>query len=705
MEENNIVELVRGRMLADKTKASYRSQLSTFSKWLRHEGRDAAVVPPVNDGDEGDAQQDGVHAVLRTNGIAVDPRALTLEDVEKYTSELVYRKDEKGQAKPVGISALSGLRSAVTWSFAVAGVPKPPTFDNDLTNFYKGLKRTDAQIRRESDGGDLARPGKDSLPFSVYRALGLATLLTEDSNLLWAHSFACMSWNLMCRTNNLEALRLARVTWQDDSLQVYFAQLKNDQGGERLRDPTHLYANPISPEICPVLAIGLYLAGGAASEGGLLYPGRRQSQRFSDNLQSALRLPVVAEAMQGEGRVARNIGTHSFRKGAVSFAASGSANGPSFTAVSLRARWTIGSVYEKYIRYERAGDQFCGRVLAGLPLGSPDFAVLPPHFPRGNRVAALAVKSVFPRRLYEQQHLHPVLLHGLASIVFHSEWLLDHLPPKSPLRLVPPLNNRQLLLQLRPLVIIERPGEGSEMVATGIPSHVELLLRSEHQRELTEHMSQRLDGLPSAVEQSLAGLLERRDAEAGDVLPSVFAGMIDRLREEMAEGFRLLLENQQRQADSDQGEEEAASGAAGHMWADSALPHRRRAFPADWKLPSATIVSGWRLWWMGEPDEGVPPYRSLIAHVDIPAGSRQRFNEWKSLFARMEDVLRHLGRFVEEPSSEDLDSMLEVIIKLVKKRSDNKRKRYYEMKVDTVTKKIRGMTGQALVDFASELEQ
>ena len=61
----------------------------------------------------------------------------------------------------------------------------------------------------------------------------------------------------MCRTSNTKFLSLGRLQWRNDSLAVFFAKTKSDQGGERLKDPLHLYANPAMPEICPVLALGL----------------------------------------------------------------------------------------------------------------------------------------------------------------------------------------------------------------------------------------------------------------------------------------------------------------------------------------------------------------------------------------------------------------------------------------------------------------
>ena len=52
---------------------------------------------------------------------------------------------------------------------------------------------------------------------------------------------------------------------------------------------------------------------------------------------------------------------------------------------------------ERYFRYEAAGDQFVGRIVAGLPINSGDFSVLPPHFDTArDSDVEYAVKVMFP---------------------------------------------------------------------------------------------------------------------------------------------------------------------------------------------------------------------------------------------------------------------------------------------------------------------
>ena len=65
-------------------------------------------------------------------------------------------------------------------------------------------------------------------------------------------------WNLMCRSANAFTIKHSHMEWKRDSLGVFFAQMKNDQGGERPKDARHVYPNPLMPEICPLLSLGIY---------------------------------------------------------------------------------------------------------------------------------------------------------------------------------------------------------------------------------------------------------------------------------------------------------------------------------------------------------------------------------------------------------------------------------------------------------------
>jgi len=73
-----------------------------------------------------------------------------------------------------------------------------------------------------------------------------------------------------------------------------------------------------------------------------------------------------------------HLGSHSARKGACSHASAGTTVSPPIVSICLRAIWSMGQVKERYLHYEKAGDQYLGRVVAGLNCSDHSFAVLPP---------------------------------------------------------------------------------------------------------------------------------------------------------------------------------------------------------------------------------------------------------------------------------------------------------------------------------------
>ncbi|ETP27677.1 hypothetical protein F442_23046, partial [Phytophthora nicotianae P10297] len=101
----------------------------------------------------------------------------------------------------------------------------------------------------------------------------------------------------MARAANTVSLCYSHMEWGEDALRVFFAHMKNDQRGTRPRDPRHIYANPLMPAICPILAIGLYwLVYGVETSATHVFPGNDQYDRF----RKALRRVLESTGMAGE---------------------------------------------------------------------------------------------------------------------------------------------------------------------------------------------------------------------------------------------------------------------------------------------------------------------------------------------------------------------------------------------------------------------
>ena len=86
------------------------------------------------------------------------------------------------------------------------------------------------------------------------------------------------------------------------------------------------------------------------------------------------------EAFRKLGVGVGDLGSHSARKGSCSFASAGSTVSPPMVSICLRALWSMGPVKERYLHYEKAGDQYLGRVVLWEKSEStPMFTGIPPH--------------------------------------------------------------------------------------------------------------------------------------------------------------------------------------------------------------------------------------------------------------------------------------------------------------------------------------
>jgi hypothetical protein len=118
----------------------------------------------------------------------------------------------------------------------------------------------------------------------------------------FAHVFGALMWNLMCRADNVEHIKLSQLAWDNDALTVYFAHMKNDQEGDQASYLRHLYANPVDAALSPVLALALYLSSSPGFDArGPLFPGKSQKDRFSKCLDRMKKHPEIAALLKARG--------------------------------------------------------------------------------------------------------------------------------------------------------------------------------------------------------------------------------------------------------------------------------------------------------------------------------------------------------------------------------------------------------------------
>lgn len=118
--------------------------------------------------------------------------------------------------------------------------------ESEFKNYFRGLRRV--RTTQINEGAGPCKVGrKDPLSFDMYQFLSLQMLKQENRKYIFARTFLILCWNLMSRAGNAFSICYSHIEYSGDALQVYFAHMKNDQMGERPRDPRHVYANPIKP--------------------------------------------------------------------------------------------------------------------------------------------------------------------------------------------------------------------------------------------------------------------------------------------------------------------------------------------------------------------------------------------------------------------------------------------------------------------------
>jgi hypothetical protein len=366
------------------------------------------------------------------------------------------RGKNKGQPNSLGIASFDQAKSALVHLFRMSKYKMLEQMSDKLKMFMKGLKRHVASKKMES--GDSQIVGKRKMDFKVYEKICEQFLKEEGEEFLFARCFLTLEWNLMARSESIVTANFFHITWEDDSLVFLLAKSKTDQTGRNTNQVWHVYATPDKPATCPTLALATYVF----SNPGLtnicgesfnmdddvgssrLFPGGDQYGRFmaclhrviENNLEEFLLLGIKPG----------DLGSHSARKGASSFASAGSTVSPPMVSICLRAMWSMGPVKERYLQYEKAGDQYLGRVVSGLDVNDVSFAVSPPYFESGiaddvseNINNLLKAFTVGGGNLSGE--IFQVLYFCFASLCYHFDYLVGITPRRSKLQASPFFTN------------------------------------------------------------------------------------------------------------------------------------------------------------------------------------------------------------------------------------------------------------------------
>ena len=131
--------------------------------------------------------------------------------------------------------------------------------------------------------------------------------------------------------------------------------------------PWHVNSNPEYPVICPFIAMACHLICDPTiiNDQCHIFEGSGQYERFTRIFLEIVGHPKYPQIFIALGIPPEYFGTHSIRKGAVTFVGNGCTTCTPIASICLRANWSMPGVMNSYIKYETAGNHFMGKCVPG----------------------------------------------------------------------------------------------------------------------------------------------------------------------------------------------------------------------------------------------------------------------------------------------------------------------------------------------------
>ena len=583
------------------------------------------------------------------------------------------RGKNKGKQNSLGVASYDQAKSALVHLFRMSKYDIPAEFADNLKIFMKGMKRTVATKKMED--GDSGIIGKKKMDFKVFEKICALFLKEDGEEFLFARCFLVLEWNLMSRSDNIVHAHLFHITWEDDCLAFRFAKSKTDQTGRNSDQVWHVYATPDKPATCPVLALATYLFANPGltnvetftetdedgNPSGRLFPGGEQYHRFMDCLRRIIE-NNLDEFLQ-LGIRPGDLGSHSARKGACSFASAGSTVSPPMVSICLRAMWSMGSVKERYLQFEKAGDQYLGQVVSGLDVNDVSFAVLPPYFEcdgdMKEKILTL-LKDFTVGGHGIRGEIFQVLYFCFASLCYHFDYLVRVLPQRNKLQASPFFTHIPNYAREAATVRMPWNKTANTPVFTGLSPHVSILSKIE---ELKESLKTAMDAILDGVKDDLDG--QWLGSESYFAKEEIVAE-IKLMRADMTQRMEIIARSSSSCAlQVPYAQQEGFEVAVGGLGEDTQLPsdsavtlfdrgtgHRFQYFcsaggirrlPENFVFPKMLLVTLITSWFSGNESVRTVPYKQLRAADIVKVKERSKLSQMKKLISAVEIAAKREG--------------------------------------------------------------
>lgn len=619
-DQQNAADGLASENLESGSQSGYRSKLKAFEAWLREEEFTSLITPEPG--------KLGYH--FNWTVICEAP-----EDGKKSFAATLFHeyaanfKRKSGNMKPVSKSHMTGVRSALQWCCGENNFVFPRDFTQQTKKTLRAVGKRYAKAKRAGEVDDNARR---QLDFKQYYTI--CKLLWQEGTMeaKELNAFIQAQWNISCRGDSIATLSLPSIKAFNDAIQVMIFVSKTNQEGEDL-EARHIYFNPLAESkgmdmryVDVGSALGAYL---------LAYPDRRRHiSLFYGNSKERIKKSFAAlllkyhELLGIKKEDLHFYGLHSIRKGAGTYCTSGSVGGPSMVSVGRRMEHNMG-IQNVYLKYEHAGDQFVGRVVAGLPLDSPDFDILPPSWSEIPSNLNEHLELIFGQSTVSLSRTS-FLRRILANLVYHSDWLKARLSANDVVLQNHLFRTRGLLALLQPMVKLG----GGGLTSTGVPTTTAIL------RGMTEQM-EKMNTWKSEILTAIEKVAQGNGTITAAFIQTHITSALDTQLEAMtsrlsALGFRPSSANET--------ESNEQTRQLVHFWPPSAgHPQGKYHFlPRDYRLPSCGVKTALQLWLLGNENYNIAPLRDLKQNVSLEfslPNEATKFFEWKTCMVYLERLI------------------------------------------------------------------
>ena len=285
---------------------------------------------------------------------------LTIKQLDSFlmsTAIRSYKIDEAGNMVILKWNHYGNVENnlnGVKWDYTVRLIPFAETKQEQqaITDLLNGYKRKCCKLKKS---GQLTDQSKNAFTFPAFhRVTVLGNVPLENDSrrpsdpydLLFNPGFCTFLWNMTSRSVSTADVNEKNMRWRGDCIGLKLHGTKADQAGEYY-DEISLYSNWNDPHIDLFRHLALIIACNIPHDNDTGAIFRGDEERFSEWLKKVLsRLSDEDLLTVTDGYDFINYGTHSWRKGAISYL--GSQNCASIAAIFLRASWSFGKAQDSY---------------------------------------------------------------------------------------------------------------------------------------------------------------------------------------------------------------------------------------------------------------------------------------------------------------------------------------------------------------------